>query len=207
MGADVMRWQYCAQPPDRNLLFGFGPAHEIQRKLLTLWNSAKFLVDYGNVARFEPVLGRPRGGSRRRAAAARPLARRARRAARRGGDGRVRALADRRRRARVRRVRRRPVELVHPSLAPPVLGGGHPGAAHALVRRRHGASGRSSPVMPFLTEHLWRVLVTWRRGRARLGVPRRLALAAGGRRVPRRGGRAGAPRRSSSATRRGRPRS
>ena len=23
MGADVMRWQYCAQPPDRNLLFGF----------------------------------------------------------------------------------------------------------------------------------------------------------------------------------------
>ena len=25
MGADVMRWQFCAQPPDRNLLFGFGP--------------------------------------------------------------------------------------------------------------------------------------------------------------------------------------
>jgi isoleucyl-tRNA synthetase len=44
MGADVMRWQYCAQPPDRNLLFGFGPAHEIQRRLLTLWNSATFLV-------------------------------------------------------------------------------------------------------------------------------------------------------------------
>ena len=43
MGADVMRWQYCAQPPDRNLLFGFGPAHEIQRKLLTLWNSAQVL--------------------------------------------------------------------------------------------------------------------------------------------------------------------
>ena len=39
MGADVMRWQYCAQPPDRNLLFGFGPAHEIKRQLLTLWNS------------------------------------------------------------------------------------------------------------------------------------------------------------------------
>ena len=57
MGADVMRWQYCAQPPDRNLLFGFGPAHEIQRKLLTLWNSAKFLVDYGNIAGFEPRAG------------------------------------------------------------------------------------------------------------------------------------------------------
>jgi isoleucyl-tRNA synthetase len=54
MGADVMRWQYCAQPPDRNLLFGFGPAHEIQRKLLTLWNCATFLVQYGNVEGFVP---------------------------------------------------------------------------------------------------------------------------------------------------------
>jgi isoleucyl-tRNA synthetase len=54
MGADVMRWQYCAQPPDRNLLFGFGPAHEIQRKLLTLWNSATFLVQYANVEGFVP---------------------------------------------------------------------------------------------------------------------------------------------------------
>jgi isoleucyl-tRNA synthetase len=54
MGADVMRWQFCAQPPDRNLLFGFGPARAIQRKLLTLWNSATFLVQYGNVESFEP---------------------------------------------------------------------------------------------------------------------------------------------------------
>ncbi len=54
MGADVMRWQFCAQPPDRNLLFGFGPAHEIQRRLLTLWNSVGFLVQYANVAGFAP---------------------------------------------------------------------------------------------------------------------------------------------------------
>ena len=54
MGADVMRWQYCAQPPDRNLLFGFGPAHEIKRKFLTFWNSVKFLVDYGNIEGFAP---------------------------------------------------------------------------------------------------------------------------------------------------------
>src|SRR4051794_10638713 len=54
MGADVMRWQYCAQPPDRNLLCGFGPAHEIKRKLLTFWNSVKFLVDYGNIEGFAP---------------------------------------------------------------------------------------------------------------------------------------------------------
>jgi isoleucyl-tRNA synthetase len=57
MGADVMRWQYCAQPPDRNLLFGFGPAHEIKRKLLTFWHSVKFLVDYGNIEGFAPQWG------------------------------------------------------------------------------------------------------------------------------------------------------
>jgi isoleucyl-tRNA synthetase len=57
MGADVMRWQYCAQPPNQNLLFGFGPAREIQRKLLTLWNSVKFFVDYANIAGFQPTWG------------------------------------------------------------------------------------------------------------------------------------------------------
>jgi isoleucyl-tRNA synthetase len=55
MGADVMRWQYCAQPPDRNLLFGFGPAHEIKRRLLTFWNSVSFLVEYANIARWQPT--------------------------------------------------------------------------------------------------------------------------------------------------------
>jgi isoleucyl-tRNA synthetase len=54
MGADVMRWQYCAQPPNQNLLFGFGPAHEIRRRLLTWWNSVKFLVDYGRIEGFAP---------------------------------------------------------------------------------------------------------------------------------------------------------
>src|SRR5919197_2259634 len=55
MGADVMRWQYCMQPPDRNLLFGFGPAHEIKGKLLRFWNSVRFLVDYGNIEGFAPT--------------------------------------------------------------------------------------------------------------------------------------------------------
>jgi isoleucyl-tRNA synthetase len=54
IGADVMRWQFCAQPPDRNLLFGFGPAREIKRRLLTLWNSIRFLIDYGNIEDFRP---------------------------------------------------------------------------------------------------------------------------------------------------------
>ena len=62
MGADVMRWQYCSQPPNQNLLFGFGPAHEIQRKLLTLWNSCKFLVDYANIDGWEPTWADLAGG-------------------------------------------------------------------------------------------------------------------------------------------------
>jgi len=54
MGADVMRWLYCAHPPDRNLLFGYQGAHEVRRRLLTLWNSARFLIDYGNIEGFVP---------------------------------------------------------------------------------------------------------------------------------------------------------
>jgi isoleucyl-tRNA synthetase len=54
MGADVMRWQYSAQPPNQNLLFGFGPGKEIQRKLLTLWNSVSFLASYANTSDFTP---------------------------------------------------------------------------------------------------------------------------------------------------------
>ena len=55
MGADVMRYQFAALPPDRNLLFGFGPADEVKRKLLTFWHSVKFFVDYANAAGFEPA--------------------------------------------------------------------------------------------------------------------------------------------------------
>jgi isoleucyl-tRNA synthetase len=57
MGADVMRWQYCQQPPDRNLLFGYGPAHEAKRKLLTLWNSVSFLVTYAKIEGWRPRYG------------------------------------------------------------------------------------------------------------------------------------------------------
>ncbi len=55
MGADVMRWQYCAQPPNQNLLFGFGPAEEIKRKLLTIWNSTSFFVQYAEIEGFRPT--------------------------------------------------------------------------------------------------------------------------------------------------------
>jgi isoleucyl-tRNA synthetase len=61
MGADVMRWQYCMQPPNQNLLFGFSPGQEIQRKLLTFWNSAAFFIQYADVAGFRPSLGHLEG--------------------------------------------------------------------------------------------------------------------------------------------------
>ncbi len=54
MGADVMRWQFCAQPPDQDLLFGYGPGHEIKRRMLTLWNSVSFFVEYANIQGFRP---------------------------------------------------------------------------------------------------------------------------------------------------------
>jgi isoleucyl-tRNA synthetase len=62
MGADVVRWQFCAQPPSQNLLFGYGPAHEIKRKLLTLWNSASFLAQYASIEGFEPTYADLAGG-------------------------------------------------------------------------------------------------------------------------------------------------
>jgi isoleucyl-tRNA synthetase len=49
IGADVIRFMYCEHVPSQNLKFGYGPAAEIRRRLLTYWNSVKFFVDYANV--------------------------------------------------------------------------------------------------------------------------------------------------------------
>jgi isoleucyl-tRNA synthetase len=62
MGADVMRWLYARQPPTQNIRFGYGPADEIKRRLLTLWNSVRFLADYGAIEGFEPLYGDVQGG-------------------------------------------------------------------------------------------------------------------------------------------------
>ena len=97
MGADVMRWQYCAQPPDRNLLFGFGPGARDQAQaahVLELGLGARRAT--ANIEGFEPTLGRPRRRARR---STRPLdrwlvARTHELVAR--GDGGLRGDADRR---------------------------------------------------------------------------------------------------------------
>jgi isoleucyl-tRNA synthetase len=54
MGADVMRWLYAAQPPAQNMNFGYGPANEVKRRLLTLWNALRFFVQYAQVDDFVP---------------------------------------------------------------------------------------------------------------------------------------------------------
>jgi isoleucyl-tRNA synthetase len=55
-----MRFMYCEHVPSQNLKFGYGPAAEIRRRLLTYWNSVKFFVDYANVDDFRPGGEAPR---------------------------------------------------------------------------------------------------------------------------------------------------
>jgi isoleucyl-tRNA synthetase len=158
MGADVMRWQYCAQPPDRNLLFGFGPGHEIKRKLLTLWHSAKFLVDYGAIAAFEPrAEDLERGPDAELQPLDRWLVERTRQLVADTTAGYERWLTVEVTRAfdmfvedvsnwYIRRSRRRFWDGDEVALRT---------LWHALVT----ALRVISPVMPFLAEHLWRTLV------------------------------------------------
>ncbi|MCH7859601.1 MAG: isoleucine--tRNA ligase, partial [Candidatus Marinimicrobia bacterium] len=57
MGVDVLRWMYAAQNPEQNLLFGYGRADDIRKKLLTLWHSYSFFVTYASLDRFNPLKG------------------------------------------------------------------------------------------------------------------------------------------------------
>ena len=69
MGADVMRWLFCDVSPAQNLKFGYGPAGEVKRRLLTLWNSVSFFVTYANIEDFRAGVRRPATAGRRRPAA------------------------------------------------------------------------------------------------------------------------------------------
>lgn len=55
LGADVMRWLYSAQQSNQDLLFGLTPGAQVQRKLLTLWNSAQFFVQNAQANNLEPT--------------------------------------------------------------------------------------------------------------------------------------------------------
>ncbi len=158
MGADVMRWQYCAQPPSQNLLFGFGPGQEIQRKLLTLWNSTSFLVQYANIAGFTPQLADLEDGPRGELSALdRWMVARTRRMVHDVTDAYEQYLTVNALRAfeayvddvsnwYVRRSRRR-------------FWNGDEAALRTLWTALVDGLRAVSPIMPFLTEHLWQVLV------------------------------------------------
>jgi isoleucyl-tRNA synthetase len=46
MGADLMRWMFCRQNPAQNINFGYGPADELRSKfVLKLWNTYAFFCD------------------------------------------------------------------------------------------------------------------------------------------------------------------
>ncbi len=157
MGADVMRWQFAAQPPDRNLLFGYGPADEVKRKLLTVWNSVKFFLDYANIEGFRPTWAGlvPTDLS---APLDRWLVERTHAFVRTAADAYERydsptvlrefeAFSDDLSNWYIRRSRRRFWE------------GGDEAAFRTLWFALVQGLRAVSPVMPFLTDYLWRILV------------------------------------------------
>jgi isoleucyl-tRNA synthetase len=157
MGADVMRWQYCAQPPSQNLLFGFGPGQDIQRKLLTLWNTVSFLVQYANIAGFTPSYDDLDGPGGELADLDRWVVARTRQLIVDATDGYERWLTVDVLRAfevyvddlsnwYVRRSRRR-------------FWDGDDAALRSLWSSLVNALRVVAPIMPFLAEHLWQLLV------------------------------------------------
>ncbi len=55
MGVDVMRWLYCGQKPENNLLFGYTTSDAVRRQfLLPLWNVYSFFVTYANLDGWKP---------------------------------------------------------------------------------------------------------------------------------------------------------
>ncbi|HEY7146792.1 MAG TPA: isoleucine--tRNA ligase [Streptosporangiaceae bacterium] len=168
MGADVMRWQYSQQPPSQNLLFGFGPGVQIQRKLLTLWNSVSFFVSYANIAGYAPAPGRPAPGAQR---LDRWLAARTARLVADATAGYEQFLTVNVLRAfdaylddlsnwYIRRSRRR-------------FWNGDQDALAALWDSLVQAVRVVAPIIPFLAEHLWQVLVV----ASQPGAPRSVFLA------------------------------
>ena len=54
MGVDVMRWLYMSSRPDDNILFGWHAADDARRRLLILWNVYAFFVTYARLTGWSP---------------------------------------------------------------------------------------------------------------------------------------------------------
>jgi isoleucyl-tRNA synthetase len=152
MGADVMRWMYCEQAPTQAVKFGYGHAEDVKRRLLTFWNSVKFFVDYANVDGFRPggsVLGELQPLDRWLLARTDQLVAEATDAYERIWTVDVtrsfEAFVDDLSNWYIRRSRRR-------------FWSGDPDALQTLWRALVCSVQVIAPVMPFLADHLWRVL-------------------------------------------------
>jgi isoleucyl-tRNA synthetase len=150
MGADVMRWMYCEQAPTQGVKFGYTPAGEIKRELLTLWNSVKFFVDYANIADFHPQAAtNPQPLDRWLYARTDKLVAEIQDAYERFWTPDVTsafmAFVDDLSNWYIRRSRRR-------------FWNGDPEALQALWHALIRGVQVIAPVMPFLSDHLWRVL-------------------------------------------------
>ena len=158
MGADVMRWQYCAQPPERNLLFGFGPAETIKREFLTFWNSVKFFVDYANIVGLPAVL-----------VGAEPRRRRSTRSTAGSSSARTRSCATPRRRTRdtspsTSCALTPSTSTISRTGTSAARGAASGTATTTRPSRRCGTRSSQTlrvmaPILPFVTDHLWRTLV------------------------------------------------
>ena len=177
------------------------PASEIKRRLLTLWNSVVLPARRTRISRafaphYQDLERGPQGIELR--SLDRWLLARTQADARRA-RGRIRALLDARGRRRIRPLRRRCLQLVHPPLAPPLLLVRRGRVQNAVVRARAGGAryraGDALPGGASLAEPRCRAV----RGRATLGAPRRVADGGGKprrRRAGRRGGGGAARRRA-----------
>lgn len=56
IGADVMRWMFCAHPPERNMPFGYHAAEQVRRgPFNTLWNVYSFFTTYAHLEDWTPT--------------------------------------------------------------------------------------------------------------------------------------------------------
>ncbi len=53
-GAEPWRWLFAGQNPNLPLDAGFGPAAQVKRRLLTLWHTYRFFVQYARIDQWDP---------------------------------------------------------------------------------------------------------------------------------------------------------